>query len=154
MVSGHLWLKDYLSMFELDPVGPVPNANELAGGLGYRVLVLPLTYLGLPLGASFKQKSIWNCVMEKIGKRLVGWKCLYFSKEARLTLLKSTLSNLSTYYLSLFPIPMSVAHNIEKLHRDFLWGGMAEEHKYHLVNWKHVCTPIYNGGLGICNGTV
>lgn len=28
---------------------------------------------------------------------------------------------------------------------------MGEEFKYHLVNWKQVCTPICSSGLGIRN---
>ena len=60
-------------------------------------------------------------------------------------LLKSTLSSLPTYFLSLFTIPTYVANKIEKLHRDFLWG----DSKYHLVGWDKVCVPIANGGLGI-----
>ena len=60
-------------------------------------------------------------------------------------LLKSTLSSLPTYFLSLFTIPTYVAYKIEKLHRDFRWGVS----KYHLVGWDKVCVPIANGGLGI-----
>ena len=66
-------------------------------------------------------------------------------------MIKSTLSSLPTYYLSLIPIPISVARRIEKLHRDFLWGGLGDEHKYHLANWKHICDSIRYGGLGIRN---
>ena len=110
--------------------------------------------MGLPLGASLKKKSIWNCVVEKMEKCLGGWKRLYLSRGGRVTLIKSTLSSLPTYYLSLFPIPMSVAGRIEKLQKDFLWGGMEDEHKFHLVNWKHTCTLFQNGGLGIQNMAV
>ena len=60
-------------------------------------------------------------------------------------LLKSTLSSLPTYFLSLFTIPTHVANRIEKLQRDFLWG----DSKTHLVGWDKVCAPIANGGLGI-----
>ena len=40
---------------------------------------------------------------------------------------------------------------IEKFQRDFLWGGLSEEFKYHLVSWDKVCSPIFEGGLGIKN---
>jgi hypothetical protein len=73
---------------------------------------------------------------------------LYLSKGGRVALIKSTLANVPTYYLSLFPIPGSVATHIEKLKRDFLWGGMGEEFKYNLVSWLKVCTPILEGGAG------
>lgn len=58
--------------------------------------------LGLPLGASYKGTSIWNGVNEKMEGWLVGWrwKNLYLSKAGRLTLAKSTLSNLPTYFVS------------------------------------------------------
>jgi hypothetical protein len=45
---------------------------------------------------------------------------MYLSKGGRLTLLKSTLSNLPTYYLSLFPIPVGMANQLDKLQRNFL----------------------------------
>jgi hypothetical protein len=44
-----------------------------------------------------------------------------------------------------------VANRIEKLQRDFLWGGIGEEYKYHLVRWDKVCSPISEGGLGFRN---
>lgn len=64
-----------------------------------------MKYLGLPLRA-FKTKSIWNSIIEKMECRLVDWKR---------TLIKSTLSNLPTYFMSLFPLLAGVANRIEKL---------------------------------------
>jgi hypothetical protein len=110
-----------------------------------------MTYLGLLLGAFYKVVSIWNVVIEKMEWRLVGWKWMYLSKGGRSTLLKSTFSNLPTYYLSFFPIPMGVANPLGKLQRDFLWGGIGNEAKFHLVNWKRICTPLQLGGLGVHN---
>ena len=89
--------------------------------------------------------------MEKLEHRLAGWKRLYLLKGGRLTLIKSTLSNLPTYFLSLFPTLASVAKQIEKIQRDFLWGSSEESIKFHLVNWSHICTPFSNGGLSIRN---
>jgi hypothetical protein len=55
--------------------------------LGCRVGSLPMTYLGLPLGASYKSVSTWKGVVEKMKKRLAGWKRMYLSKDGRLTLI-------------------------------------------------------------------
>jgi hypothetical protein len=54
--------------------------------------------------------------------KMEGWKRLYLSKGSRLTLIKSTLSNLPTYYLFIYPILVAVANKLKKLQRDFLWG--------------------------------
>ena len=112
-----------------------------------------ITYevLGFTLGAKFKLKDIWNSIIEKMEHRLAGWKRLYLSKGGHLTLLKSTLSNLPTYYLSLFPISVEMAKQIEKIQRNFLWGSTEEVHKFHLVKWEVVCSPFSSGGLGIKN---
>uniref|UniRef100_A0A2N9JBN0 Reverse transcriptase zinc-binding domain-containing protein n=1 Tax=Fagus sylvatica TaxID=28930 RepID=A0A2N9JBN0_FAGSY len=103
----------------------------------------------MPLGASYKATTVWNPILEKMERRLAGWQKLYLSKGGHLTLLKSTLSSLPTYFLSLFTIPSSVAHRIEKLQRDFLWGGMGNDFKHHLVGWDKVCVPKAIGGLGV-----
>jgi hypothetical protein len=107
-----------------------------------------LRYLGLPLGASYKAKSIWDGVVEKIECRLTNWKKIYLSKGGRVTLIKSTLFNLPTYFMPLCPLLAGVASCIEKLQRDFLWGVIGEEFKYHLVSWFKVCSPIFEGGWG------
>jgi hypothetical protein len=65
---------------------------------------LPKKYLCLLLGSSFKAKSIWDGIIKKIECRLASWKQVYLSKGGRILLIKSTLSNLPTYFLSLFPL--------------------------------------------------
>ena len=100
---------------EMVPIGQVPNVHILVEILGCRIGSLPMTYLGMPLGVSHKSPTIWNLILEKIEHKLAGWKKLYLSKGGRLTLLKSTLSSLPTYFLSLFTILTHVAKKIEKL---------------------------------------
>ena len=43
-----------LSKSELVPVGEVNNMQELVGILGCRRAMLPMKYLGIPLGAKLK----------------------------------------------------------------------------------------------------
>ena len=71
---------------------------EFVDALGCKQGSLPLKYLSLPLGAKSKEEIIWNTIIEKVERRLVGRKHLY--KGRKVTLIKSTLSNQSTYFLS------------------------------------------------------
>jgi hypothetical protein len=103
---------------------------------------LSLEFLGLPIGDSYKAKFIWNNVIEKIEFRLASWKRMYLSKCGRVTLIKSTLSKLPTYFMSLFPLLVGVANHIEKIQQDFLWGGLGKEFKFHIVSWFKVCSSI------------
>jgi hypothetical protein len=96
------------------------------GGLTHEV--------GLPLGANCKSPIIWNGLLEFMERRLAGWKRGILSKGGRLTLIKSTLSNIPSYLMSLFPIPVNVAKKLESMQRKFLWGSSNEEKKFRLVN--------------------
>ena len=138
-------LKVNVAKSEMVPIGEVNNVHALAEIFGCRVGALLMTYLGMSLGAPHKSPSIWNPILEKIERKLAGWKKLYLSKDGRLKLLKSMLSSLPTYFLSLFTTPTHVANKIEKLQRDFLWG----DSKTHLLGWDKLCMPIANGGLAI-----
>ncbi|RVW19587.1 hypothetical protein CK203_115953 [Vitis vinifera] len=42
-----------------------------------------------------------------------------------------------------------VVRRLEKVQRDFLWGGGNMEGKIHLVKWEVVCTDKDKGGLGL-----
>jgi hypothetical protein len=99
-----------LSKFEIVPIGNVGDVEGLASILGCGVASLPIKYLDLPfffffffflyldlpLSAHYKASTIWSSIIEKMVNKLM--------------LIKSTLSNLPTYYLSLFPIPVGVAN--------------------------------------------
>lgn len=109
-VSG---LKVNLGKSEMIPIGAVEDIGALAQILGRRLASLPSVYLGLPLGSFFKSKSAWDSVVERFEKKLTGWKRQDMTKGGRATLIKSSLSNLPTYFTSLFTIPVSVARRLE-----------------------------------------
>ena len=89
-----------MSKSEMVPISEVNNVRALVEILDCRVGSLLMTYLGMPLGASLKGPSIWSPILEKIERKLARWKKLYLSIGGRLTLLKSMLSSLPTYFLS------------------------------------------------------
>jgi len=52
-------------------MGNVDHGERLAGILECG------NYFGLPLGASYKVKHIWDGVIEKIEHQLASWKMMY-----------------------------------------------------------------------------
>ena len=81
-----LGLKANLAKSELVLVGNVDNVARLAWILGCGVSSLPLKYISLPLGVSYKAKHIWDGVIEKIEPWLARWTWLYLFKGGRLPL--------------------------------------------------------------------
>nr|XP_023874649.1 uncharacterized protein LOC111987174 [Quercus suber] len=122
VVSG---LKINFGKSELVPVGAVHNIELLLIVLGCKQGTLPMKYLGLPLGAKVKDKTIWNPILEKMERRLAEWKRLYLSKEALLG-----------KWLWRF--------GIEK---DAFWRQVIEV-KYGCV-WRGWCTRSVNGPYGV-----
>ena len=114
--------------------------NRAASLLGCKVGKLLASNL---LGAPNKHYGVWDSIEERFKRKL------YLSKGGRLVLLKSNLSNLPIYFMSLFVIPKKVRIRLEIIQKDFLWGGLGDRSKIHLVNWSDVCKAKNFGGLGI-----
>ena len=98
VISG---LRINLDKSEIIPMGKVENLKVLALELERKVGKLPPIYLGLPLGAPHKSVAVWDGVEERLRRRLAFWKRQYISKGGRLTLIRSALSNMSIYYMSI-----------------------------------------------------
>ncbi|KAL6329280.1 hypothetical protein AAG906_015483 [Vitis piasezkii] len=110
---------DFTMAFDY-PCRGVETLEDVASVMRCRVGKLPTSYLGLPLGATFKSPRVWDARQ-------------YLSKGGRLTLIKSTLSTLLIYLMSLLVIPRKVYARLEKIQRGFLWGGGALEKRPHLI---------------------
>ena len=145
-ISG---LKVNLDKSELFPMGNVENMEELAFELGCKVGRLPSTYLVMSLGAPFKSVAIWDEVEERFHKRLDMWKHQYISKGGRVTLIKSMLSSLPIYLMSILQLQRGVGLRLEQIQRDFLWGGGALVQRPQLVRWATICLDKRKGGLGV-----
>ncbi|RVW33139.1 putative ribonuclease H protein [Vitis vinifera] len=125
------------------------HLSRLALMLDCKASDWPILYLGLPLGGNPTACGFWDPVIERISRRLDGWQKAYLSLGGRITLLHSCLSHIPSYFLSLFKIPASVAAKVERMQRDFLWSGVGEGKRDHLVRWDAVCKLRVKGGLGI-----
>ena len=66
-------LRVNLSKSAIIPIGEVCTINVLARFFGCVIHYLPSSYLGLPLGDSYKSKVVWDSIAERFHKRLAGW---------------------------------------------------------------------------------
>ncbi|KAL4351250.1 hypothetical protein GQ457_06G036320 [Hibiscus cannabinus] len=107
---------------------------------------LPCLYLGLPLGQPKNSKQLWSPIVEKFKSKFAGWKSKLLSFGGRVTLIKSVISNLPMYYMSIFPMPASISKLLSKLIANFLWGSL-ENRAIHWVKWEVLCLPKEAGGL-------
>jgi hypothetical protein len=73
---------------------------------------VPFIYLGLPIGGNPRRRSLWAPMIEKIRKKLSGWKSRHLSMAGRLVMLNYVLSSLPVYFLSFFKAPAGIISSI------------------------------------------
>ncbi|GKV27596.1 hypothetical protein SLEP1_g36755 [Rubroshorea leprosula] len=114
-----------------------------------RVGRAPFLYLGLPVDGKFGSKKLWELVVNKFRAKLAVWKAATLSFGGRLILLKSVLSALPIFYMSLYVLLNSVLEELIRIQRNFLWGGTGSNKKISWVKWEDVCRDKAKGGLGV-----
>ncbi|KAJ0879197.1 putative reverse transcriptase zinc-binding domain-containing protein [Helianthus annuus] len=111
--------------------------------------VLPVKYLGVPLISSRLYYKDCKVLVDRMEARITDWKNKSLSFAGRLQLIRSVLSSLHVYWASVFILPKRIINDLEERMRRFLWAqgnGIKGKAK---VNWKMVCLPRTEGGLGI-----
>ena len=86
---------------------------------------LPIRYLGLPLTDRRLKTQDWQPVVEKVEKRLGGWRGRLLSPGGRPVLVKAVLSAIPTYFMLAFRMPAGVRRRIESAMRSFFWRGLT-----------------------------
>ncbi|KAJ0866424.1 putative RNA-directed DNA polymerase [Helianthus annuus] len=122
---------------------------QLASVLKCEVGKLRFSYLGIPIGVNMKRSKYWDPVINKFTAKLSKWKAKFLSLAGRVTLAKSVLGSLPSYFLSLFVAPKCVINKLEKIRRDFVWGFSDSTKKMRWVRWEGIMNSKRKGGLGV-----
>ncbi|KAE8705601.1 hypothetical protein F3Y22_tig00110419pilonHSYRG00004 [Hibiscus syriacus] len=146
---SHLQFADDLIIFCQASLTQIKNVKNWAVQVGCSVGSFPTEYLGLPLGAKKNSEALWDPVFKNFSSKLVGWKASCLSLAGRTVLLKSVLTFLPIFFLSLFKMPCKIGKKLNSLLANFLWGDKEEKRKIHWVKWSTVCRPLNSGGLGV-----
>jgi len=110
---------------------------------------IPFKYLGLEVGGNPRKSKFWEPVLNKLKDRLSVWKGRFLSLAGRVCLLKSVLTSIPLYYLSLYKAPTLICKSIIRIQRRFLWGWGKENKFINWVSWEVVCKSTEEGGLGV-----
>ncbi|GJR21605.1 RNA-directed DNA polymerase, eukaryota, reverse transcriptase zinc-binding domain protein [Tanacetum coccineum] len=70
-------------------------ANSVSCGAG----IFPMKYLGVPVGCNMTRCASWSVIIKKFSSKLASWKAQLLSVGGRLSLIKSVLGHLPTYYI-------------------------------------------------------
>ncbi|GJS37282.1 RNA-directed DNA polymerase, eukaryota [Tanacetum coccineum] len=103
------------------------DIKSMASSFGCLANNLLFTYLGVKVAANMARINSWNKVIQKVIIKLSKWKAKSLSVGGRLTLLKSVLGSLPTYYISLFKAPDGVLSHLERLRSSFFLGAEMDE---------------------------
>nr|GEZ83543.1 RNA-directed DNA polymerase, eukaryota [Tanacetum cinerariifolium] len=143
-------LKINLHKSKLMGIGINKEEIDLAASIvGCSTFSAPFKYLEVQVGASMSRLNSWNEVETKISSRLSRWKLKTLSIGGRLTLLKSVLSAIPLYHMSLFKVPTGTLHSLESIRRDFFNGADRSERKMVWIRWDNILDSKKHGGLGV-----
>ncbi|GJT82232.1 RNA-directed DNA polymerase, eukaryota [Tanacetum coccineum] len=116
-------LKINLHKSKLMGIGVSSNVVAAAASLiGCSILTAPFNYLGV----------------KKLKLLSIG---------GRLTLLKSVLTSIPLYHMSIFKVPIGVLNHLESIRRNFFYGVDGSDRKLAWIGWNMVLTSKKNGGL-------
>ena len=110
---------------------------------------LPIKYLGVSLHFNRLKREEIQPVVDKLMKRIAGWKGKLLSTAGKLTLLKSCLASIPIYLLSVIKFPKWSIESINFHMANFLWNDQEGNHKFHLSNFQSLAQRKDFGGWGI-----
>lgn len=140
------------SKSELIPIGLKPEeATSFSKIMGCTVGAFPIKYLGIPLHYDKLKREDIQPLIDKILKKMAGWRGKLLSYSARLTLIKTCLASIPVYLLSFFRFPKWALNLINSQLAHCLWSDFEGNRKLHLANWHLVCMKKEYGGLGVPN---
>lgn len=111
---------------------------------------LPIKYLGLPLSSKKWNKMNCHQLVEKITHRVKVTYSRQLSYAGRLQVIEAVLFSIQSFWSSVFILPQSVLKEVDRICREYLWGGSVDKKKrVALLSWEKICQPKKLGGLNI-----
>ena len=106
-------------------------------------------YLGFLMKHRGASNQDFNFVLEKVKKKLAGWKANLLSIAGRSVLIQASTSTIPAYVMQNNQLLGKILDGIDRVNRNFLWNSTNTKQSIHWVGWRKVTTPKDVGGLGL-----
>ena len=80
-----------------------------------RILSLPFSYLGIPIGDNPRRSVLWDPIIRKYERKLATWKHRHISFGGRVTLINAALTTIPIYFFSFFRVPSKIIGRLEAI---------------------------------------
>ncbi|XP_058783870.1 uncharacterized protein LOC131658613 [Vicia villosa] len=95
-----------------------------------------------------REKVVFSLVVEKVWKKVKGWKEGFLSKAGKEVLIKAVAQAIPTFIMSCYKLPDCVCDEIESILSRFWWGSKEGERKIHWMSWDKLDRSKSDGGMG------
>lgn len=105
-------------------------------------------YLGIPSNWGQTKKQVFAWILARVERKLEGWKERLISTAGKEILIKTVIQAIPQYAMSVFKIPTSICHAIEKRIASFWWNQNSDRRGIHWKKWEDLKMRKDFGGLG------
>lgn len=105
-------------------------------------------YLGMPTQFGRSKEQDVYFIMDRIWKKLKGWKEKSLSFEGIGVLIRAVAQAIPTYYMSCFLLPKGLCSKIDKVACSFWWGTNDSKKKIHWTRKENLFKSKHSGGVG------
>ena len=127
-----------------------PEEREaLTSILGFNSTTNLGKYLGFPIKQLRRQWHEFGSILDRVNKKLAGWKANLLSMVGRMVLIQASSSAIPSYVMQINFFPKKILNVIDRVNTNFLWGSYDHTRKMHWVNWDTITKPKDSCGLGL-----
>ncbi|KAA3460755.1 reverse transcriptase [Gossypium australe] len=124
------------------------SKRQVLAILGVRSSADMEKYVGLPNTVGRRKKESFQNLKDNIQARIKGWSSRFLSQGGKEVFIKSVLQAIPTYAISCFLFPNSLCGELEGTMAKFWWQKAHGKRGIHWCQWKYLCLPKDEGGLG------
>lgn len=122
--------------------------NVILLRMGVKTVFSHSKYLGLPVVFGRSKKEVFALVIERVWKKIKGWKQKFISRAGKEVVIKAVAQPIPNYIMSFYRFPETICHEIEFMIAKFWWGLVEGERKVHWLSWEKMARAKGAGGMG------